>query len=89
MHACVLQAELRDIVNKRRDFEYLLQRRAPRKVDYIRYVAYEIEIEELRRERKAALGECPQTAPVCGQPYSTLLLCLGRHPQDVSQRSWL
>ncbi len=49
---------MRAIATKRRDFEYALKRRSPRKVDYIRYIKYEMELDEDRRKRKEALGVC-------------------------------
>jgi U3 small nucleolar RNA-associated protein 6 len=50
------QAEIRAIATKRRDFEYLLKRRSPRRVDFIRYIKYEMDLDEDRKRRKAALG---------------------------------
>mmetsp|Transcript_9123 Transcript_9123/g.17974 ORF Transcript_9123/g.17974 Transcript_9123/m.17974 type:complete len:635 (+) Transcript_9123:200-2104(+) len=44
--------EIREIVKTRRDFEYKLQRRAPRKEDFLRYAEYEISLEKLRKKRK-------------------------------------
>ena len=43
-------------MSKRRDFEYLLKRRAPRKVDFLRYIKYELVLDHQRRKRKQALG---------------------------------
>eukprot|EP00884_Botryococcus_braunii_P019137 jgi/Botrbrau1/5907/Bobra.0366s0084.2 len=48
--------EIREIMKKRSDFEYLLKRKAPRKNDYLRYVEYESNLEELRRLRKGKLA---------------------------------
>lgn len=54
------QEEIKAIVSKRRDFEYLLVRRAPEKADYLRYIAYELNLDALRLKRKVRLGEwCP------------------------------
>jgi hypothetical protein len=44
--------EIKEIVRKRRDFEYLLKRHSTLKVDYLRYVEYETQLEEFRRSRK-------------------------------------
>lgn len=43
----------REIVKKRRGFEYALRRRQKRKEDYLAYVQYELNVEALRRKRKA------------------------------------
>mmetsp|Transcript_11174 Transcript_11174/g.20771 ORF Transcript_11174/g.20771 Transcript_11174/m.20771 type:complete len:593 (-) Transcript_11174:3058-4836(-) len=48
--------EIRSIVSKRRDHEYNLQRRAPRKEDFLRYIEYEISLERLRKKRKKRKG---------------------------------
>jgi hypothetical protein len=52
----VLQDEIRAIVQKRKDFEYLLVRRSPEKADFLRYIAYELSLDALRIKRKARLG---------------------------------
>ena len=49
-------AEVRALVKKRRDFEFLLQRRAPRKEDYVRYIEYELKLESLRKARTKRRG---------------------------------
>ncbi|GBG28341.1 U3 small nucleolar RNA-associated protein 6 [Hondaea fermentalgiana] len=48
--------EIREIVKRRRDFEYKLQRRAPRKEDYLRYAEYEIALDKLRKKRRKRRG---------------------------------
>mmetsp|Transcript_19639 Transcript_19639/g.49635 ORF Transcript_19639/g.49635 Transcript_19639/m.49635 type:complete len:650 (+) Transcript_19639:162-2111(+) len=48
--------EVRAVVAKRRDFEYLLQRRSPRKEDFLRYIEYEMSLEKLRVKRKKRKG---------------------------------
>lgn len=55
-HGIFNEEELKGIVSKRRDFEYLLKRRSPRKVDFVRYIKYELALDRLRRKRKHALG---------------------------------
>ncbi|KAG2448877.1 hypothetical protein HYH02_006226 [Chlamydomonas schloesseri] len=47
------RAEVKKIVQKRQNFEYLLKRRAALKEDYYRYVDFEMKLEELRQARKA------------------------------------
>ncbi|KAL2613971.1 hypothetical protein R1flu_025663 [Riccia fluitans] len=47
--------EIKEIVRKRRDFEYLLKRPSPLKEDFIKYVEFEQNLETLRKLRKSAL----------------------------------
>ncbi|ORX93777.1 hypothetical protein K493DRAFT_284390 [Basidiobolus meristosporus CBS 931.73] len=47
--------EIRSIVKKRTNFEYALKRRSPKKIDYLRYIEYELNLENLRKKRKARL----------------------------------
>jgi hypothetical protein len=49
--------ELKLLIKQRRQFEYLLKRRSPRKVDYLRYIAFELNFESLRQKRKARLNQ--------------------------------
>lgn len=51
-----LQQEIRSMIKKRRDFEYLLAKRVPAESDYVRYLEYELNIEALRRMRKERMG---------------------------------
>eukprot|EP00053_Salpingoeca_punica_P022449 m.214506 g.214506 ORF g.214506 m.214506 type:complete len:656 (+) comp34964_c0_seq1:152-2119(+) len=46
--------EIRHIVKRRKAFEYALRRRQPQKVDFLRYIQYELSLEELRKKRKKA-----------------------------------
>ena len=48
--------EIRSIVQRRRYFEYQMARRAPRKIDALRYASYEIRLDTLRATRKDTLG---------------------------------
>ncbi|ETW05730.1 hypothetical protein H310_03430 [Aphanomyces invadans] len=48
--------EVRQIVQKRRDFEYTMKRTPLRKVDCLRYIEYELNLDALRRQRKKRLG---------------------------------
>jgi len=50
------QAEAKAVIKRRTHFEYALKRRIPRKADFLRYVEYELNLEALRRRRKARLG---------------------------------
>lgn len=48
------RAEIGEIVKQRRKFEYRLKRPSPLKQDFIAYVDYESQLDELRRLRKKA-----------------------------------
>eukprot|EP00937_MAST-01D_sp_MAST-1D-sp2_P004709 g4709.t1 len=48
--------EIRAIVRRRRQFEYSMARRAPRKVDALRYASYELRLDALRAARKSKMG---------------------------------
>ncbi|KAJ0402211.1 hypothetical protein P43SY_008075 [Pythium insidiosum] len=48
--------EIHQIVEKRRDFEYMMRRVPLRKIDGLRYIEYELNLEALRKKRKARLG---------------------------------
>ncbi len=43
-------------MQKRQDFEYALKRRAALKRDFLRYIEYELKLDELRRHRKRTQG---------------------------------
>jgi len=45
------QAEIHAIVARRRESEYLLRRRAPRKADFLKYIQEELQLEKLRQLR--------------------------------------
>ncbi|GBG80828.1 hypothetical protein CBR_g31384 [Chara braunii] len=47
--------EIKQIIKKRQDFEYLLKRRSRVKEDFLRYLAYETQLESLRALRKRAI----------------------------------
>ena len=48
--------EVRSVVRRRRDFEYLLVRRDPYLKDYLRAIEYEQQLTRLRRQRKTRLA---------------------------------
>lgn len=48
--------EIRQIVDKRRGFEYALRRQPMRKIDALRYIEYELKLDALRAARKERLG---------------------------------
>ena len=52
-------AEIKHILKKRTAFEMALVRRIPNKNDYLRYAAYEMGLEALRRKRTARLSASP------------------------------
>jgi len=51
--------EIKQIIKKRTTFETALVRRVPNKNDYLRYAAYEMGLEALRRKRVARLSASP------------------------------
>lgn len=53
--------EAKSMVEQRRHHEYRLQRRAARKVDFARYIAFELKLDELRKLRKKRLHLVKQT----------------------------
>ncbi|KAI0250182.1 U3 small nucleolar RNA-associated protein 6-domain-containing protein [Lactifluus subvellereus] len=55
-------SEIKHIIKKRTAFETALVRRIPNKNDYLRYAAYEMGLEALRRKRVARL-KLPKSAP--------------------------
>lgn len=53
-----VQTEAKLIMKKRREFEMALVRRVSRKTDFLRYAAYEMDLERLRRKRVEKISEC-------------------------------
>ena len=47
--------EVRSIIKKRSQFEYLIKRRAPELNDYLRYAQYEMNLNLLRKRRRSKL----------------------------------
>lgn len=50
------QTEIKAIVKKRTALEYAIHRRISLKADYLKYIEYELNLEQLRRKRKERLG---------------------------------
>jgi len=48
--------EIRSTIQKRRNFEYTLKRRQLERVDYLRYIQFEIRFDLLRRKRKKRMN---------------------------------
>lgn len=53
----IFQTEVKRIMQKRTAFETALVRRAPKKGDFLRYAAYEMGLEALRKKRVQRLSE--------------------------------
>jgi U3 small nucleolar RNA-associated protein 6 len=49
------EIEIKAIVKKRTDFEYGVRRRCAKKVDFLRYIEYELSLNQLRLKRKQRL----------------------------------
>jgi plasmid maintenance system killer protein len=58
------QTEAKVIMKKRREFEMALVRRVARKSDFLRYAAYEMDLERLRRKRTEKISECGPSGAV-------------------------
>lgn len=74
--------EVKQIVQRRQEFEYQLKRRAALKQDYYRYIEYETKLEDLRQLRKRKLR-------IKGKPVTTNLhqLTLAVMPRLSSERA--
>jgi U3 small nucleolar RNA-associated protein 6 len=55
--------EIKHIIKKRTAFETALVRRIPNKNDYLRYAAYEMGLEALRRKRATRMSMSPYLSP--------------------------
>eukprot|EP00232_Nephroselmis_pyriformis_P022377 CAMPEP_0182871328 /NCGR_PEP_ID=MMETSP0034_2-20130328/11054_1 /TAXON_ID=156128 /ORGANISM="Nephroselmis pyriformis, Strain CCMP717" /LENGTH=338 /DNA_ID=CAMNT_0025003873 /DNA_START=81 /DNA_END=1094 /DNA_ORIENTATION=- len=64
------KGEIREVVKKRTNFEYLLKRRATLKADYLRYVEFESKFEVLRRHRKRSLNLTDEKASISDHSVS-------------------
>lgn len=53
---CDRQDEIHQIVEKRRAFEYMMKRIPLRKIDALRYIEYELNLDALRQKRKERSG---------------------------------
>jgi U3 small nucleolar RNA-associated protein 6 len=53
-----MQAEVKHIMKKRTQFETALVRRVAKKSDFLRYAAYEMSLEQLRRKRLQRMSMC-------------------------------
>lgn len=53
----LLQKETKQILKKRTAYESALIRRVAKKADYLRYAAYEMGLEQLRRKRVERMSE--------------------------------
>ncbi|RKP11864.1 U3 small nucleolar RNA-associated protein 6-domain-containing protein, partial [Piptocephalis cylindrospora] len=50
-----VKQEIQSIVKKRTKLEYALRRPSPKKTDFLKYIEYELNLEALRKKRKARL----------------------------------
>jgi U3 small nucleolar RNA-associated protein 6 len=71
-------------MKKRREFEMALVRRVARKSDFLRYAAYEMDLERLRRRRVEKIGECGPHANGKTDAMRSLWFTEGRSPRSVS-----
>ncbi len=52
--------EIKQIVQKRRDFEYKINRKIPLLADFKRYIEYELHLEQLRKKRRDRFAKEPE-----------------------------
>ncbi|CAG8509378.1 159_t:CDS:10 [Ambispora leptoticha] len=50
------KAEIKLIIKRRTNFEYSLERIQPQKMDFLRYIEYEMNLEQLRKKRKKRMN---------------------------------
>lgn len=77
-----MQDEIKAIVKKRKHFEYSIHRRAPERIDYLRYIEYEITLDRLRRLRKRRLGLCLTSLTSIVNAYA----CFRHQEEERSER---
>jgi U3 small nucleolar RNA-associated protein 6 len=80
-------AEIKQIIKKRTAFETALVRRIPNKNDYLRYAAYEMGLEALRRKRVTRLSASsrnPLFFCFCSLPKTTMTKELPKSPPSIS-----
>ncbi|KAG2226810.1 hypothetical protein INT45_005775 [Circinella minor] len=51
------KVEIKSIIKKRTNFEYAIARRIVKKIDFLRYIEYEMNLDMLRKKRKARIAE--------------------------------
>jgi hypothetical protein len=68
----VVQAEVKQILKKRTQFETALVRRVAKKSDFLRYAAYEMGLEQLRRKRLQRMSMCPDLHLVLSISFTLL-----------------
>jgi len=82
------QTEAKLIMKKRREFEIAMVRRVARKSDFLRYAAYELDLERLRRKRVEKISKCgSQRSGMGGKADWVCSLCWlaeERSPRSVS-----
>ena len=77
-------AEIKQIIKKRTAFETTLVRRVPKKTDYLRYAAYEMSLEALRRKRVTRLSMLFSLIPCPPPPPSNENKELHKAPPSIS-----
>ena len=68
------QPEIKEIVRRRRDFEYKLKRRESQKSEYLRYVQYERTLDKLRGKRIFAMAPIHHHYELKGWPESRVVI---------------
>ncbi|KAF9916500.1 U3 snoRNP protein [Lobosporangium transversale] len=80
--------EIQSIIKKREKFEYALKRRISKKADYLRYIEYEMNLEALRKKRRARMvsNTKQSISDYAGQRriYFIYKRCLTKFKGDIS-----
>ncbi|KAG0048132.1 U3 snoRNP protein [Gryganskiella cystojenkinii] len=79
--------EITSILKKREKFEYALKRRIAKKADFLRYIEYEMNLEDLRKKRRARMVNQKQSISDYAGPrriYFIFKRCLTKFHGDIS-----
>ncbi|KAG0230058.1 U3 snoRNP protein [Actinomortierella wolfii] len=82
------KVELASIIKKREKFEYALKRRVTKKADFLRYIEYEMNLEALRKKRRARMvSDTKQSISDYAGPRRIFFIynrCLTKFHGDIS-----
>ncbi|KAF9164975.1 U3 snoRNP protein [Actinomortierella ambigua] len=82
------KVELASIIKKREKFEYALKRRITKKADFLRYIEYEMNLEALRKKRRARMiSDTKQSISDYAGPRRIFFIykrCLTKFHGDIS-----
>eukprot|EP01127_Copromyxa_protea_P005329 TRINITY_DN15273_c0_g1_i1.p1 TRINITY_DN15273_c0_g1~~TRINITY_DN15273_c0_g1_i1.p1 ORF type:complete len:705 (+),score=188.34 TRINITY_DN15273_c0_g1_i1:21-2135(+) len=80
------RAEVKSIIEKRRDFEYLINRPGKERQDFIKYIQYEIKLDQLIKQRMNRLGikHSPSQFQGIKRIHTLFRSAVGRFKSDTS-----